>query len=150
MKKFVQFLLFFLFLTISTFAEEAFSDWDNSSKGLNDWEKATVNTNMNHNFQNGNLGGHIRTHGNLKIGIKNHQPQFTGNYAEKESNNISLEIKVNNQHLPHFKPIVSLQYSSAFADWNYELKDFIIKTDDWQHFEVSFNPGWSDEEAKSN
>ncbi|MEJ2689670.1 MAG: hypothetical protein P8130_06925 [Deltaproteobacteria bacterium] len=143
--------LFIFCLSVSqVIAGELVSTWDDPAAGLAGWEKATMNTFTEYHDSGGNPGGHIRAYGNLTTGIKNRQPEFTGNYLEKNYNNISLDILVNLQQLANFKPTLELRYSPSFAGWNYKLADFTINAGAWQHFSVYFDSTWSDADAQAH
>jgi len=143
-------LFIFCFSASPVMAQEIISTWDDPAAGLAGWEKATMNTFTEYHDSGGNPGGHIRAYGNLTTGITNKQPDFTGNYIQKSYNNISLDILVNLQQLANFKPRIQIRYSPSFAGWNYELADFTTNAGIWQHFEVYFDPAWSDAEAQAN
>jgi hypothetical protein len=140
-----------LFLSVSpVIAQEMVSTWDDPAAELAGWEKGTMNTFTEYHDSNGNPGGHIRAYGNLTTGIINKQPEFTGNYIQKNYNNISLDIRVNLQQLANFKPSIQIRYSPSYAGWNYELADFTNDASLWQHFEVYFDPTWSDADAMAH
>ena len=143
-------LFFFCSFASSVIAQELVSEWDDPVAGLAGWEKGTMNTFTEYHNSGGNPGGHIRAYGNLKTGIINKQPEFTGNYIQKNYNNISLDIMVNLQQLPNFKPTITIRYSPSFAGWNYELADFTANAGVWQHFEVYCESTWSDADAQAN
>jgi hypothetical protein len=143
--------LFIFFICVSpVMAQEILSTWDDPAAGMAGWEKGTMNTFTEYHETGGNPGGHIRAYGNLTTGIINRQPEFTGNYLLKNYNNISLDILVNLQQLPNFKPAIQLRYSASYAGWNYELTDFTVNAGIWQHFNVYFDPTWSDADALAN
>ncbi|HIJ78914.1 MAG: hypothetical protein OEY01_07575 [Desulfobulbaceae bacterium] len=143
-------LFIFLASGSSVMGQEVVSGWDDPAAGLAGWEKGSSITFTEYHDSGGNPGGHVRAYGNLTTGLLNKQPEFTGNYIEKNYNNISLDIMVNLQQLPNFKPAITLRYSPSFAGWNYELADFTINAGVWQHFEVYFDPAWSDAEAQAH
>ena len=98
----------------------------------------------------GNPGGFVKVSGNMKTGIKTTQAEFTGNYVEKNINCISVDIRVFMQQLEAFKPTIKIRFNSVYAAWNYELSDFVCTAGIWQHFDVYFDPTWSDAEAQAN
>ena len=143
-------LVIFCVSAYPVMAQDIVSTWDDPGAGLAGWEKATMNTFTEYHDSGGNPGGHIRAYGNLTSGIINKQPEFTGDYIQKNYNTISLDIQVNLQQMANFNPSIQLRYSPSFAGWNYELTDFTLNAGVWQHFEVYFDPAWSDAEAQAN
>ena len=89
--KWILCLFIFCLSASSAFAQEFVSNWDDPAAGLAGWEKGTMNTFTEYHNSGGNPGGHIRAYGNLTTGIINKQPEFTGNYIQKNYNNISLD-----------------------------------------------------------
>ncbi len=143
--------VFILLTNVSvTSAQECIATWDDPTQIYAGWEKATTNTFLEYHETEGNPAGYIVSYGNLYTGIKNRQPDFTGNFVEKKYNRISIDIKPIMVQLSAYKPSILLRYSSSFASWKYELSNFTNIAGAWQHFEVNFSPAWTDEQAMAN
>lgn len=139
-----------LFFVCPVFAQEVVSDWDDAAAGLAGWVQGTSNAAAEYHETGGNPGGFVKVSGNMKTGIKTTQPEFIGNYVQKNINNISIDIMVFMQQLDSFKPTIKIRFNYIYAAWNYELSDFVTTAGVWQHFEVYFDPTWSDAEAQAN
>jgi hypothetical protein len=150
MRAIVGFIFFAVVLGF-IFAQAVTSGWDDPAAGPAGWEKFTGNTTLEYQSTGGNPGGYIKTSGAYATGIMNKQPAYTGDYLSKNYNKISVDIMVLMQQLPAFKPAVQLRYSPSFAGWIYKLNSFTIENaGTWRHFDVYFNPEWTDADAQAN
>ncbi|MBP7055403.1 MAG: hypothetical protein KBB52_00925 [Candidatus Omnitrophica bacterium] len=125
--------------------------WDDPADGLDGWDASGTGTWIEYSATGGNSGGYIKIGGNRTIGFKNTTADFTGNYASRGFNGASFDMMVLLQQLPAYKPSLVFRYSPSYNGWEYVLNDFTIENaGTWQHFDIQFDPLWSDAEAVAN
>jgi len=145
-------VLILLFSCIFPIRAQVFTNagWDNPEATFDGWEKAGITTFWEYKDTGGNPNGFVLIYGNNVTGMRNRQPDYTGNFAERGINTVSVDIKVLLQQLPVFKPEIFLRNTASFPAWNFPISNFTTQAGIWQHFDVTFDPGWTDEEAILN
>lgn len=145
------FAVLILMATVSVAnAQDVVATWDDAAQALAGWQGVSVGNTLAYHETEGNPGGYIEAYGNMNSGISSNQPDFTGNFVEKNYNRISIDIKPIMVAVAACKPGVYLRYSASFASWKYILSNFTNTAGAWQHFDVIFNPAWTDAEAQAN
>ncbi|HOX54405.1 MAG TPA: hypothetical protein PLC32_03040 [Candidatus Omnitrophota bacterium] len=149
MKVLFSVLIFLASVSVAN-ATEVVATWDDAAQALAGWQGVAVGNSLVYHDTEGNPGGYIEAYGNFNSGISSNQQDFTGNFSEKNYNRILIDIKPIMVAVAACKPGVYLRYSASFAAWKYILNNFTNTAGAWQHFEVNFNPAWTDAEAQAN
>ncbi|HNX91013.1 MAG TPA: PEP-CTERM sorting domain-containing protein [Candidatus Omnitrophota bacterium] len=148
-KSFFMILVVILVMSSRYVNADTISNWDDPSLGFDGWSKASTNATMEYFSTGGNPDGYLRVSANLNMGFKA-SSIFNGNYANLGYDHFGFDLKVFLQQLPAYKPYVLIRYSSSYNGWAYTLNDFDIADTSWCHYEVYFDPLWTDEEAILN
>ncbi len=147
-------LLVFLFVVVSSVqaAVPTSDNWDDGK--LHNWRRNTAWTEVSVASSGGHPGGYLLSASNPEgnpsrtIGAATEEDRYTGNYTAAKIGRVAFDL---NLLSGSFEWIwLRLRYhDSTYNGWYYPLPIKKMPYGRWLHYEVVFDPNWSDAQAKA-
>ena len=144
------FTLFMLLSAASFAAAPAVETFDNGD--IDGWTANTTMTTVMGVPAGGNPGGFLSSQADSDqfggvVGTLNGNEPWVGNFAAAGIGFFSVDLKFF-QTLQN--PRLRVRRSSGENGWHFVLIPTGNQSNNWQHFEINFDPTWSDQEAMDN
>ena len=130
-------------------AMDTSDNWDDGQ--LHGWTGNTAWTEVVGETTGGNPGGYLRsrnssaTNPSRTIGAMSGENRYTGDFAAAGVQRISVDLNLLSGQMSWV--VLRLRYRDAtFNGWTYQL-DTSLPVGQWRHYEVSFDPNWTDAQA---
>lgn len=118
------------------------------------WVGSTTSTTQIWLANGGNPAGHLELRKDLTppvfdIGSRNStDPDFLGNYAASGITGAGFDLNVYNTTIAH--AYLRFRRNVNENGWRYDFGAVLPNSNQWEEFDVSFNPAWDDLTARAN
>lgn len=130
-------------------AMDTSDNWDDGQ--LHGWTGNTAWTEVVGQTTGGNPNGYLRSRNSSTsnpshtIGAVNKENRYTGDFVSAGVHRISLDLNLLSGQMNWVR--LRLRYHDAhFNGWTYQL-DTSMSVGQWRHYEVNFDPNWTDAQA---
>ncbi len=130
-------------------AMDTSDNWDDGQ--LHGWMGNTAWTEVVGEAAGGNPSGYLRSRNSVAdnpsrtIGALNREGRYTGDFAAAGVYRVSVDLNLLSGQMNWV--LLRLRYHDAtFNGWTYRL-DTSLPVGQWRHYEVSFDPNWTDAQA---
>ncbi len=144
------YILIVILPVVSFGASPATETFDNGN--LDGWVPNTIHTVVTGEIAGGNPGGFLSSLADSNVfggvvGADNVFQPWVGDYAAAGINFIAVDLKF---FQTIQDPRVRFRRSISENGWNFVLTPTGSQSNDWEHFEINFDPTWTDKEATDN